>query len=434
MYTSPPIVIDNGSDTTKAGFASEELPSLVFNTNYLVAEGSNAVIVGDDEIDKHPQNEVYTLMDNGLIYDFDHIEHNWQYVYDHLDNDHKIDSKEFPLTMTEASWNTKKNKLKTCELVFEKFEVPLFSLVKKPLCQLYHMNRSNGLVIDVGSGTTTVTPILDGIIQNKSSFHSKFAGDFVDANIMNMLQADEQINFDWVKPGASESFKSYQISKNVLQDFKLSMLNVSEYPLNIPIPGQSNSALTKKHYQLPNRQYVNLQQEQVDILETLFQPNLSKLNPNPVSFDKPSTNGISMFVLSTLKALETQILTTEQNNYNKFNDILRVLLSNILITGTSSSLPGLQRRIINDLYNLTSKYFPNYVVTQPHRLILNTLNNYQITDLNEMWDKKFNTWLGASDLSLMINDSNNSTALDNWFITKQDYHELGEDYLLEKFK
>lgn len=430
MYTSPPIVIDNGSDTTKAGFASEELPSLVFNTNYLVGSDGK-VIVGDDQIDKFPENEVYTLMDNGTIYDFDHIVQNWEYVYDHLDNDHKIDSKEFPLTMTEASWNSKKNKLKTCELAFETLQVPLFSLVKKPLCQLYHMNRSNGLVIDIGSSTTTITPILDGIVQDKSSYHSKFAGDFVDANIMDMLLADSNIQFDWLPSSATDSFKNYQISKKVLQDFKLSMLNVSDYPIN---PQAVSNQLAKKHYQLPNKQYVNLQQEQVELLETLFQPNLSKLNPNPVTFDKPNSNGISLFILSTLKALEAQVLTAEPNNFNKFNDILRNLLSNILITGDCSLLTGLQRRIINDLYHLTSKYFPNYVVTQPHRLILNTLNNYQITDINETWEKKFNTWLGASDLSLMINDPNSSTALDNWFVTKQDYQELGEDYLLERFK
>lgn len=66
-------------------------------------------------------------------------------------------------------------------------------------------------------------------------------------------------------------------------------------------------------------------------------------------------------------------------------------------------------------------------------MILSTLNNYQLNDLNEVWDKKFNTWLGASNLSLMLNEDS-SIAMNNWFMTKQEYEELGEDLVVEKFK
>lgn len=116
MYTSQAVVIDNGSDTTKAGFANDDLPSLVFNTNYLKGPASDNIIIGDDEIDKHPNNEVFTLLENGIIYDFDNITKNWEYVYDNLDNGHKLDSLEFPLTMTQAYNNPDKNKIKPVKL------------------------------------------------------------------------------------------------------------------------------------------------------------------------------------------------------------------------------------------------------------------------------------------------------------------------------
>ncbi|KAM9907210.1 hypothetical protein OXX79_001078, partial [Metschnikowia pulcherrima] len=50
MVTSlPAIVIDNGSHTTRAGLASEDLPSLVFNSNYVVGP-SGETLFGDEAI------------------------------------------------------------------------------------------------------------------------------------------------------------------------------------------------------------------------------------------------------------------------------------------------------------------------------------------------------------------------------------------------
>lgn len=129
-YTAPAVVIDNGSYTTKAGFALDDLPSLVFNSNYIVDNVTNDVIVGDDEMDNYSQSAVSTLLEDGLIYNFDNIVHNWRYVYNNIDNHNLINSNEFPLAMTEQSWNTMKAKVKTCQIVFEEFEVPLFSLIK----------------------------------------------------------------------------------------------------------------------------------------------------------------------------------------------------------------------------------------------------------------------------------------------------------------
>lgn len=120
-HISPAVVIDNGSYTTKAGFALDDLPSLVFNTNYILDKSINKVIVGDDEMDKNSQSAVSTLLEDGIIYNFDNIAHNWRYVYDNIDNHNLIDATEFPLVMTEQSWNTMKAKVKTCQIVFEEF-------------------------------------------------------------------------------------------------------------------------------------------------------------------------------------------------------------------------------------------------------------------------------------------------------------------------
>jgi actin-related protein 7 len=425
VYTSPAVVIDNGSYTTKAGFALEDLPSLVFNSNYLVnAEGK--VVVGDDEMALEPTNEVMTLMDNGLVYNYDNILHNWQYVYDNIDNNNGVDPKEYPLMLTEQAWNTTKNKLTTSQIVFETLEVPIFSLVKTPLAQLYRVGKSTGLVIDIGASVASVTPVLDGIIQNKCAFHSKYAGDFLNLHIMDYFhkKLSESMLLPAKFQSASDSFKTFYISRNILQEYKCLALN---YQLqDIQLPGGNHISLS----------------DQTNYLNNLFQPTLNRLPgvtiPEP-QIDKPNTHGLTNLILLCLKNLEATLLPNGNESHNKFarfNEIFKGLLSNILITGGTSLATGLADQIVNDLRVLTPKYFPNYAYS-PYST--SAVPSIAANDVSETWDRLFSGWLGACNLASMLNDvseESNSVniALDNWFVTKADYEELGEDLIVEKFK
>ncbi|KAI5962010.1 hypothetical protein KGF57_001550 [Candida theae] len=429
-HTSPAVVIDNGSYTTKAGFASDDLPSLVFNSNYIVDSVTNKVIIGDDEMEKYSQNPVSTLLEDGLLYNFDNIAHNWRYVYDNIDNHNAINSNEYPLVMTEQSWNTMKSKVKTCQIVFEEFEVPLFSLVKNPLSQLYRCGKSTGLVIDVGSGVASVTPILDGVIQNKSSFHSKYAGDYINLHILNYLEGKVS-SIDELLPAsyrtASESFKSYYMSTHVLQEYKNLSLNYQVSNLEIY-----------------DHKFLDVS-DQRNFLENLFDPHLNKLPnlnlPEP-SLDVPASQGLTNLVFMAIRSLERTLMpnnddpnSQSQNRFARFMETFKQLLSNVLITGGTSLASELSDHVINDIRALMQKYFPNYPFSYHVQQIRPTLNN----DNADVWDKQFGSWLGACNLASMLNESDENSssakiALDNWFISKADYEELGEDLILEKFK
>ncbi|CCG22681.1 Arp7 protein [Candida orthopsilosis Co 90-125] len=429
-YTAPAVVIDNGSYTTKAGFASDDLPSLVFNSNYIVDNVTNDVIVGDDEMDNYSQSAVSTLLEDGLIYNFDNIVHNWRYVYNNIDNHNSINSNEFPLAMTEQSWNTMKAKVKTCQIVFEEFEVPLFSLIKNPLSQLYRCGKSTGLVIDVGSSVASVTPILDGVIQDKCTFHSKYAGDFLNLHILNYLEGKVQ-SVDELLPAsfrtASESFKSYYMSTHVLQEYKNLSLNYQVSNLEVY-----------------DHKFLNVS-DQRNYLENLFDPTLNKLPninlPEP-SLDVPSSQGLTNLVYMAIRGLEASLLphgddpsSQSQNRFARFMEIFKQILSNVLITGGTSLASELSDHVINDIKALMQKYFPTYPFSYHVQQIRPTQNN----DNSDIWDKQFGSWLGACNLASMLNenDENSSSAkiaLDNWFVSKADYEELGEDLILEKLK
>lgn len=462
MATSlPAVVIDNGTATTRAGFALEDIPSVVFDSNYLVDENGN-VLVGEHNINTRPDLEVRTLLDNGLIYNFDHIERNWEHVYKSLDSGNGADPKEHPLMMTEQTWNSAKNRASTAQIAFENLQVPLFSLVKSPLAQLYHMGRSTGLVVDVGAGVASVTPILDGVIQHKSSFHSKYAGDFANLHALRSLEAKlgyetTQLDYTRLLPKkflsgtVSLSFKLYHVTHNLLHSFKQTMLYVSEPPIGIAPANQYYLQPQHQHpgsFQLPdgtNVPYSDL--ELLAVTEPLFVPHVYKLRgvniPDP-AFDKAGTHGISNLVLFAIKNLEMSFLSnSDSQNANanaRFNEILRQLFSNTLVTGGGSLISGFTDRLCGDLSRSAPLVLPNYLVTGSYKLYISPLRNHSSNDINDTFDKQFGSWLGAANLANMLNEvveeegANVNIALDNWFISKADYEELGEDLIVEKFK
>lgn len=456
----PPIVIDNGLSTTRAGFALEELPSLVFNTNYV--ENSR---FGDEEICQHPDAEVMTLMDDGIIYSPEHAQQNWAHVFRQLDSGNGIDLREHALMATEPVWNTSKTRAQLAQLAFEEFQVPLFSLVKTPLAQLYHMGRSSGLVVDVGSAVASVTPILDGIIQLKSSFHSKYAGDFLNLHCLNSIGAKlgsapgTQLDYTRLLPSryhsgvVSESFKQYHVTHHLLANFKQTMVSTTETPPGMPPSNAYYPLAHHQHpatYQLPDGTHIPYTDHELTALtEPLFVPHAYQLPgltlPEP-AFNKAGSHGISNLVLFAIKNLESAFLSLAANDSlganagARFNEILRQLFTNTLITGGTSLIPGFADRICGDLSRTAPQLLPGYMVTGSYKLYISPLRNHNTGTLNDIFDKKFGAWLGAANLASMLKESTEddggsvSIALDNWFVSKADYEELGEDLIAERFK
>lgn len=457
----PAVVIDNGSSSTRAGLALEELPSLVYSSNYIV-DKNGKVVVGDSEIAKNSESEVMTLVEDGVIYNTDNIIHNWNYAYDNLDGGNGLVASDHPLMITEPVWNSNKTRGELAQIAFEQLQVPIFSIVKSPLAQLYYMGRSSGVVVDVGGSVTSVTPILDGIIQQKSSFHTKYAGDFLSLHTLRSLEAKmgyQPLQLDYArllpkKLGiceSSDSFKLYYVNSNVLLHFKQTMLYVNE-----PQHGTSGAYYAHHQhqhpalYQLPDATHVAYTALELNPLsEPIFVPHMYKLPginiPEP-SVEKAGTHGLSNLVLFALKNLEATFMSSVTNESqsatanNRFNEILRLIFSNFLITGGGSMVPGLSERLCGELARLAPLVFPKYPTTASYKLNINVLKNAISGEFNDSLDRKFGSWLGAANLASMLkasplDDSGASNvALDNWFVSKANYEELGQDYIVERFK
>ena len=88
---------------------------------------------------------------------------------------HRLTSKtvEHPLMMTEPAWNPNKNREKTIEFAFEDFQVPAFYLAKGAVCAAFSSGKGTALVVDIGHGQASVTPVCDGLILKKGASPSQ---------------------------------------------------------------------------------------------------------------------------------------------------------------------------------------------------------------------------------------------------------------------
>lgn len=394
-FTIPSLIIENGLANTRAGFLNDEVPPLVFLSHYGQNSVTKEVFIGDDIYLKNRASgykdlEIYLLLHDGLVYNWDHLEDNWRYIWDRL----KLRDR-YPLVVTEAVWNTKQNRAKTAELAFENFDVAALNVLKNPLCVTYGLGKSSGLVVDVGAAVTSVTGVVDGNVLAKLVVHSKFAGDFLNYRVYTFLKQayypDQEIIGKRLQgvTGATESFKRFDLNNTLLSDFKSSVLTSYQYPITEQNIG--NLGLESKNYRLPDGRTISVGSEHATLTEALYKPQ---------AFVPKEQQGSSQGIVD--------MILTSLNRFRDTPEVISQLLSNIVITGGSSSIPDLDKRLYFDLssslqhFHISCYFNPN-VLQRQHAV-----------------------WCGAGILSSL-------NTFDS-FMLKLEYEEVGADGVGEKFK
>lgn len=100
----------------------------------------------------------------------------------------KSDSEFHPVLFSEASWNQKPRREKLTELMFEKYKVPAFFLVKSAVLTSFANGRSTGLVLDSGATHTSAVPVHDGYVLQHGIVKSPLAGDFMTMQCKQLLE------------------------------------------------------------------------------------------------------------------------------------------------------------------------------------------------------------------------------------------------------
>ncbi|XP_036438403.1 uncharacterized protein LOC118816023 [Colossoma macropomum] len=312
-----PVVLDTGSGLVKAGFADQDLPSVIF-PNAVGLPKYEEVMSGSAERDMYVGHDaqhmrgVLTLhypMKNGIISNWDQMETIWQHVFQQL----RVDAEDHPVLLTEGVMNPLVNRQRMVQLMFESFNIPLTFIALQPVLALYAAGRTTGVVFDSGDGVSHSVPVFDGYSLPHAVQRFALAGADVTLQLKKLL----------LEQGVCMRTSA---ELEIVREIKERCCCVApDYEAELNTGG---GARTQSHYTLPDGQVVSLTTERFRAPEILFKPEL-------IGCDH---YGMHESIFKSV--LQSDI------------DLRRSFLGNIVLSGGNTLLAGLPERLRSELGRL----------------------------------------------------------------------------------
>jgi actin, other eukaryote len=229
----------------------------------------------------------------------------------------KIEPKECPILLTESPFNSKENREKMIQIMFETFSVPAYYVCFQEVLSLYSSGRTTGLVLDSGYSVSQSVTVYEGYAQPRGVFKMDFGGKQLTDFMMKLL-TERGIN---------------SVGQEMCNEMK-------EKLCYIPLHDKEE---IEKTFTLPDGKSITLGSERFKCPEALFKPDL-------IGMDFPG------FHQCAFKSIEKY-----------FDDFGKELYSDIVISGGSSMFEGFSQRIISEMMKFAPSTMKIKVVAPPER-------------------------------------------------------------------
>ena len=336
--------------------------------------------------------EIKTYMKDGMIDDWDLFEKVLDYAYKKVI---MSESELHPVLFSEASWNTRQNREKLTELMFEKYNVPAFFLVKNAVLAAFANGRATALVVDSGAKHTSVVPVHEGYVLTQAVVKSPLGGDYLSMQCRQHLETQGiELTMGYAISGKdvvkerdpprytkrtlpenlTTSWQNYMLRQQ-LQDYQAAVVQVLESPYDERVAAQ----IPAVHYEFPTGYHQDFGSERFKLAESLFDHTML------------GAGSLASTCVSNCDA-----------------DIRLALYGSVVVTGGNSLLPGFAERLNRDL---------------SHRAPSNT--RIKMIVANGTVERRFGAWIGGSILASI------GTFQQMW-ISQQEYEEGGKTQVERK--
>lgn len=411
------LVFDPGHFSLRVGYAGEDCPKAEIPTFVGTSpdENSEAMDTGESaktkkkfHIDTTSINfpkagmDVGTYMRDGMVTDWDMFEQVLDYSYKKII---QSQSEEHPVLFSEAPWNKKDRREQLCEIMFEKYNVPAFFLVKNAVLSAFANGRSTALVVDSGATHTSAIPVHDGYVLQHAIVKSPLGADFLTGQCQQFLQESgleiippymikekkevtEGQKAQWTKksvlPEVTKSWHDYQV-REVVRDFQQEVLQVHDAPYQEEIVGQ----IPGVPHEFPNGYNLEYGAERFKIAEALFDPGRVIRGTN------------SGTMLGAGHVVTTSVGMCDV-------DLRPALYGNVVVTGGNTCLNGFIERLNRDLS-----------IKTPSTM------RFKLIAANGPQERRYGSWIGGSILASL-------GSFQQMWVSKQEYDEGGRSQVDRK--
>ncbi|KAL8200147.1 hypothetical protein R6Q57_011486 [Mikania cordata] len=341
-----PLVFDCGTGTMKAGFAGDDVPIIIFPTIVgrpchevvMIGMGQKDFFVGDEARSKRGIVTLKHPVERGIVTNWDDMEKIWHHTFY---NEFRAAPEEHPVLLTETPLNSKANREKTVQIMFETFNVPAVYFAIPAVLSMYANARTTGIALYCGDGVSHVVPVYEGYALPRAIHCLDLGGRDLTDFLMKILS------------GRGYLFTTTS-EREIIRDMKEKLAYMAlDYEQELETT-QSGSSV-ERSYELPDGEVMTVGEERFRCAEALFRPLLLKRE----------VDGIHEITYKSI--MKTDV------------DLRSDLYRNIILSGGSTLFPGLADRMRKEITNLAPSGIDVKVVADPKR--------------------KYSSWIGGSILA-----------------------------------
>jgi actin len=188
--------------------------------------------VGNAAYQNKDTHTIYEPIKRGIIEDWEKMEIIWEHIFNEL----SLETKNVNVLMTDSPFNTKNNRTKMAEYMFEKFKVKSFQVMNTAALSMYSTGKVSGLIAESGEALTYTVPIFEGYALPHAMVKLEVAGQDITKSLINQLEeCDIRVaNHSEHIRGLKEQMCS--ISQNFMYDIQNSDDPISEEDRSYELP------------------------------------------------------------------------------------------------------------------------------------------------------------------------------------------------------
>lgn len=326
---SQTIVFDNGTSTLKVGYAGQDQPRFTIPMtvgtpkpgSQMVGIQNKEFFVGYEAIAKQNLLDMINPMDNGVVSNWDYIEHLWHDVFY---NDLHIEPENYCVLVGEKPLVPLSTREKMIQTMFETFNVGGFFSCQQSVLALFSSGKTTGIVLDAGEGNHTIVPVYEGYTIPHAVIKSELSGSVV-TDYMKQLMTER-------------SATAADLPENCIKSVKEKLCYV---PLDFQAEMQAAEQFAST--KMPNGHMFECGNERFRCPEILFDPTLNSM----------TCEGVHQSIFNSIMKCDI--------------DIRKDIYKNIVLCGGSAMFQGFSERIEKEVIALAPPSMRVRVFAPPER-------------------------------------------------------------------